>query len=61
LSDFVFDPQSGAEDHVERTDVMRLSIEDQRAFVEAILDPPEPSLSLRRAFERHRLLIDESR
>ena len=31
------------------------------AFVEAILDPPEPTGSLRRAFARHKALIAESR
>jgi len=40
---------------------IRLSLEDQRAFVEALLDPPEPTPSLRSAFRRHRELIKESR
>jgi uncharacterized protein (DUF1778 family) len=41
--------------------VIRLSLEDQRAFVEAILNPPEPTPSLRRAFDRHREFVKESR
>jgi uncharacterized protein (DUF1778 family) len=46
---------------VEQAHVIRLSLEDQRAFVEAILNPPEPTTALRRAFPRHRELIKESR
>ena len=58
VSDFVATPARGtAEQSVEQAQVMRLSLEDQRAFVEDVLDPPEPSLSLRRAFRHHRALI----
>jgi uncharacterized protein (DUF1778 family) len=32
-------------------------VEDQRRFVEAILNPPEPTPALRRAFQRHRKLF----
>ena len=39
--------------------IIRLSAEDQRAFAEAILYPPEPTPALRRAFRRHRELIQE--
>ena len=54
LSDFVVAAaQAAAERRVEQAQVIRLSFEDQRAFVEAILNPPEPTPSLRRAFERH--------
>ncbi len=38
-----------------------LLLKDQRAFVEAILNPPEPTPALRRAFRRHRELIQQSR
>jgi uncharacterized protein (DUF1778 family) len=38
-----------------------LSAEDQRAFAEAILNPPPPSSALLRAYESHRRLIKESR
>jgi uncharacterized protein (DUF1778 family) len=37
--------------------IIRLSVEDQHAFAEAILSPPEPTPALRRAFRRHRDLI----
>jgi uncharacterized protein (DUF1778 family) len=53
--------QEAAERRVEQAHGIRLSLEDQRAFVEALLDPPEPTPSLRRAFRRHRELIKESR
>ena len=46
---------------IEETQIIRLSIEDQRAFVDAILNPPDPTPALRRAFQRHRELIKESR
>jgi uncharacterized protein (DUF1778 family) len=42
-------------------EIIRLSAEDQRAFAVAILNPPEPTPALRRAFRRHRELIKESR
>jgi uncharacterized protein (DUF1778 family) len=62
LSDFVVAAaRSAAESRLERDAVIRLSLEDQRAFVEAILDPPAPTPALRRAFRRHRELIDPSR
>jgi uncharacterized protein (DUF1778 family) len=62
VSDFVVTAaREAAEQRVEQAQVMRLSLEDQRAFVEAILDPPEPSAPLRRAFRRHRALIAPAR
>ena len=41
--------------------IIQLSIEDQRAFADAILNPPEPTPALRRAFRHHRELIKETR
>jgi uncharacterized protein (DUF1778 family) len=62
VTDFVVTAaQEAAERRIERAQVIRLSLEDQRAFVEAILNPPEPTPALQRAFRRHRELIDESR
>jgi uncharacterized protein (DUF1778 family) len=58
LSDFiVVAAQEAAHRAIEETQLIRLSVEDQRLFAEAILDPPEPNESLRRAFESHRQLI----
>jgi uncharacterized protein (DUF1778 family) len=62
LSDFVVAAaQEAAARTIEETQIIRLAVEDQRAFAEAILTPPEPSPALRRAFRRHRDLINESR
>jgi uncharacterized protein (DUF1778 family) len=37
---------------IEQDEIICLSMEDQRRIVEAILDPPHPTPSLRRAFDR---------
>jgi uncharacterized protein (DUF1778 family) len=39
--------------------IIRLSLTDQRAIAEAILNPPEPNAALKRAFERHRELFGD--
>ena len=60
VTDFVVSAaQEAAERRVEQAQVIRLSLEDQRAFVEAILNPPEPTPALQRAFQRHREMIKE--
>jgi uncharacterized protein (DUF1778 family) len=62
VSDFVVAAaQEAAYRAIEEMQIIRLSVEDQRSFVAAILNPPEPTAALRRAFDRHRDLIDESR
>lgn len=62
VSDFVVAAaQEAASRTIEETQIIRLSVEDQRIFAEAILNPPEPAPALRRAFRRHRELIKESR
>ena len=38
-------------------EIIRLSVEGQRQIAEAILNPPPPAEALRRAFERHKLLV----
>jgi uncharacterized protein (DUF1778 family) len=35
-----------------KTEIIRLPVEDQRQLTEAILNPPDPTPTLRRAFER---------
>jgi uncharacterized protein (DUF1778 family) len=42
---------------IEQTDIIRLSVEDQRQIAEAILNPPDPAPALRRAFRRRRELF----
>ena len=62
VTDFVITAaHEAAQRRIEDAQVIRLSLEDQQAFVEAILNPPEPTPALRRAFRHHRELIDESR
>ncbi len=62
VSDFVVAAaQEAATRAIEETQIVRISVEDQRAFVEAILNPPEPPPALRRAFRRHRQLVKEAR
>ncbi len=43
---------------LENAEIIRLSVEDQRRFAEAILNPPEPVPALRRALAKHRELFD---
>jgi uncharacterized protein (DUF1778 family) len=42
---------------IEQTEIIRLSIQDQRQIAEAILNPPEPTPALRRAAKRYRELF----
>lgn len=41
--------------------IVRLSVEDQRLMLDAILDPPEPNKSLRKAVEAYHQLVIKSR
>ena len=58
LSDFVV---AAAEDAARRTieeaQIIRLSVEDQRAFAEAILNPPPLAPAMERAIERYRKFV----
>lgn len=58
VSDFVVAAaQEAAHRTIEETQIIRLSVEDQRAFAEAIINPPEPNDALRRAAARYRALV----
>ena len=58
VSDFVVAAaQEAAYQTIERVEIIRLSIEDQRLFAEALLNPPEPAPALVRAAENHRRLV----
>jgi uncharacterized protein (DUF1778 family) len=58
VSDFVVAAaQAEAHRMIEATQIIRLSVEDQRAFAEAILNPPLPNHALQRAAAAHRSLI----
>jgi uncharacterized protein (DUF1778 family) len=54
VSDFIVVAASEAAHRViEETHVIRLSIEDQQAFVELLLNPPPPTPAMERAKEAH--------
>jgi len=42
---------------IEQTEIIRLSIEDQRQIADAILNPPQPAPALKRAARRYRELF----
>jgi uncharacterized protein (DUF1778 family) len=46
---------------IEEVEIIRLSVAGQRAFAEAIINPPAPSKGLGKAFAAHRRLIREVR
>ena len=55
LTDFVVTASSeAARQAIESNDIIRLSMDDQRLFAESILNPPEPTAALYRAFDKHR-------
>lgn len=62
VSDFIATAaQQIAQKTIEDMSEIKLSMEAQRAFAEAIVNPPKPGPALRRAVETHRRLIKESR
>jgi uncharacterized protein (DUF1778 family) len=62
VSDFVVAAaQEAAHRTIEETQIIRLSVEDQRAFAEAILNPPPLVPAMERAIDRYRRDIIPSR
>jgi len=62
ISDFVVAAaREAAHRTIEETHLIRLAVEDQRRFVELLLDPPAPAPALERAKRAHARLIRESR
>jgi len=58
LSDFVVAAaQEMAQRTIEETSVIRLSLEDQRRFIDLLINPPEPNPALQRAAQAHAELI----
>ena len=54
VSDFVVAAaQEAANRAIADTEIIRLSVEDQRRFAEALLNPPAPNHALRRAMKLH--------
>ncbi len=61
VSDFVATAaQEAAQKTISEMNIIRLSMEAQIAFAEALLNPPEPLPALRRARQAHKRLIVES-
>ncbi len=61
LSDFVVAAaQEAAHRTIEQTEIIRLAVEDQRIFAEAILSPPPLAPAMERAIERYRRIVKAS-
>jgi uncharacterized protein (DUF1778 family) len=59
LTDFVVSVvREAASKAIEQSHVVELSREDQMAFAEALIQPPEPNDALRRAATRHRQMVE---
>jgi uncharacterized protein (DUF1778 family) len=55
VSDFIANAvQEAAHRAIEETQIVRLSVEDQRLVAEALLNPPEPTPALRKAFQSYK-------
>ncbi len=58
LTDFVVSAaREAACRTIEETEIIRLSVEDQRNIAEALRNPPEPTVALKKAFRRRRELF----
>jgi uncharacterized protein (DUF1778 family) len=61
LSDFVVAAaQEAANRTIEEAEIIRLAVEDQRIFAEAILNPPPLVPAMERAIERYRRVVKAS-
>ncbi|PPD02662.1 MAG: hypothetical protein CTY29_12295 [Methylobacter sp.] len=59
VSDFVVSAaREAAHRVIEEVGIIRLSAEDQKRFVDLLLNPPEPSPALLRAKEAHARLLE---
>jgi uncharacterized protein (DUF1778 family) len=62
VSDFVVAAaQEAAARTIEETQIIRLSVEDQRALADSILDPPPPTPALLRAARAYETLVKKPR
>ncbi len=58
LTDFVVSAaREAACRTIEESEIIRLSINDQRQIAEALLNPPEPTPALKKAFQRRQELF----
>ncbi len=61
LTDFVVAAASkAARQTIEETDLIKLSVEDQQRFAEALINPPPLVPAMERAIARHRRLIGKT-
>jgi uncharacterized protein (DUF1778 family) len=62
VSDFVVAAaREAAQRTIEEIHMIRLAVEDQKAFAEAILNPPHPNDAMLRAAVAYRDIINETR
>lgn len=60
MTDFVVAAvREAAQRAVEQAEVVRLTLEDQQCFAQALLSPPKPNAALKRAIARKRKLLRE--
>jgi uncharacterized protein (DUF1778 family) len=52
--------QAEANRTIEETQIIRLSVEDQRAFADALLNPPPPNEAMKRVASAYRNLIRDA-
>lgn len=58
VSDFVVTAaEAAAKKEIAEREIIRLTLEDQKAFAKALLDPPEPGPAWKDAIDAHRRLI----
>jgi uncharacterized protein (DUF1778 family) len=61
LTDFVVSAaQEAARKTIQETEMINLSVEDQRRFAESLINPPPLTPAMERAISRHRRLIGRS-
>ncbi len=60
VSDFVVAAaHEAAQKAIAESQIIRLSVDDQRAFAQSLVNPPEPAPALRRARDIHRRLVPD--
>jgi uncharacterized protein (DUF1778 family) len=58
MTDFLISAvQDAAQRVIEQAETIRLSLADQERFANALLSPPKPSATLKRALDRRRKLL----
>jgi uncharacterized protein (DUF1778 family) len=59
MTDFIVTAiQEAAKNAIEQAEVLRLSLADQEHFVKALMSPPKAIPALKRAFARHRKMVN---